>query len=114
MTSFDYNTEAELYPSRSRGSRRQPVGYKRFDRAAEALQFAIEELPPESLVGAYLEVGEERFDAREMRTLYDAADYPLKRNAPPTPEAAPASSGGHQSSHAPDPSGRKAVRWGRS
>ena len=115
MTSFDYNTEAELYPSRSRGSRRQPVGYKRFDRAAEAIQFAIEELSPESLVGAYLEVGEERFDAREMRSLYDAAEYPLKRSKPPAAaDTPPAHPSGHQSSHAPDPSGRKAVRWGRS
>jgi hypothetical protein len=79
---FDYAAAAEIYPSRSRGSRRHPVGYKRFDSAAEALQFAIEQLPVDALVGAYLEIGEDRYDAREMRTLYDAPGYPLPRNLP--------------------------------
>ena len=90
MTSppFDYDASAEIYPSRARGSRRHPVGYKRFDSAAEALQFAIEQLPAEALVGAYLEIGEERYDAREMRALYDAPAYPLPRN-PPAPPPTP-------------------------
>jgi hypothetical protein len=79
---FDYTAAAEIYPSRARGSRRHPVGYKRFDSAAEALQFAIEQLPAEALVGAYLEIGEERYDARAMRALYDAPAYPLPRNRP--------------------------------
>ena len=79
---FDYDAAAEIYPSRARGSRRHPVGYKRFDSAAQALQFAIEQLPAEALVGAYLEIGEERYDAREMRALYDAPAYPLPRNSP--------------------------------
>jgi hypothetical protein len=81
-TPFDYDSSAELYPSRARGSRRHPVGYKRFDRAAEALRFAIEQLPADALVGAYLEIGEERYDAREMRALYDSDAFPLPRNPP--------------------------------
>jgi hypothetical protein len=84
MTSppFDYAAAAEIYPSRARGSRRHPVGYKRFDSAAEALRFAIEELPADALVGAYLEIAEDRYDAREMRALYDAPAYPLPRTPP--------------------------------
>jgi hypothetical protein len=82
MSKFDYSAAAELYPSRSRGPRKQPVGYKRFEQAAEALRFAIEEMPSESLVGAYLEVDEGRFDADEMRALYESPDYPLPRNPP--------------------------------
>jgi hypothetical protein len=82
MHEFDYAAEAELYPSRSRGSRRHPVGYKRFARAADAIRFAIEDLPAEALVGAWLEVGEDRFDAHEMRRLYDHAGYPLERHQP--------------------------------
>jgi hypothetical protein len=92
MAEFDYNAEAELFPSRSRASRRQPVGYKRFARAADAIRFAIEELPPESLVGAWLEVGEERFDGQEMRRLYDCADYPLDRSERDAPATAGARS----------------------
>jgi hypothetical protein len=92
MSSFDYEAEAELFPSRSRPSRRQPVGYKRFVRAADAIRFAIEELPVASLAGAWLEVGEDRFDAREIRRLYEHADYPLDRREPrAAPVPAPSS-----------------------
>jgi len=43
------------------------------------VRFAIEELPPELLSGAYLEVDEARFDAGGIRKLYDSAEYPLPR-----------------------------------
>ena len=79
MPTFDYGAEAELFPGVARPSRRRPVGYRRFARAADAIRFAIEELPPESLAGAALEVGDERFDSRGMRSLYESPDYPLAR-----------------------------------
>jgi len=82
MDAFDYSAEAELFPSRARASRRQPVGYRRFACAAEAIRFAIEELPAEVLVGSWLEVNEDRFDARAIRSLYDRDDYPLQRQRP--------------------------------
>jgi len=52
---FDYNAEAELFPSRNKRSGRRPVGYRRFGHAADAIRFAIEELAPEFLLGAHLE-----------------------------------------------------------
>jgi len=81
MAGFDYSTEAELFPTRNRKSWRQPLGYRRFAQAADAIRFAIEELPPEFLPGAYLEVDEERYDKAGIRRLYESADYPLARRA---------------------------------
>ena len=49
MTEFDYNASAELYSTRRRMPRRQPLGYRRFAQAADAIRFAIEDLEPELL-----------------------------------------------------------------
>jgi len=78
---FNYNAEAELFPSRNKRSGRRPIGYRRFGHAADAIRFAIEELAPEFLLGAYLEVDEERYDSRGIRGLYESVNYPLIRGA---------------------------------
>ena len=78
---FDYSAPAELFPTRSRKGNR-PMGYRRFAKAADAIRFAIEELAPDLLVGAHLEVEEQRFDCNGIRRLYDHAGYPLARRAP--------------------------------
>jgi hypothetical protein len=90
MAAFNFSAEAELFPTRSRLSRRQPVSYKRFDTAAEAVRYAIEELSPDLLAGAYLEVDEERFDANGIRGLYASVTYPLPRRKTEAAEAGPA------------------------
>jgi len=77
---FDYTAEAELFAGRGRRSGRQPIGYRRFRRAADAIQFAIEELSPQQLVGSFLEVSETRFDSRAIRALYESTEYPLVRH----------------------------------
>jgi hypothetical protein len=81
IAEFDYGAPAELFPTRSRKGNR-PMGYRRFGKAAEAIRFAIEELSPELLIGAHLEVEEARFDCDGIRRLYQSAAYPLSRRAP--------------------------------
>ena len=78
---FDYTRDAELFPARNWRAKSRGMGYKRFTRASEAIRFAIEELKPELLLGAYLEVEEERFDGPGIRRLYESSDYPLPRAA---------------------------------
>ncbi len=80
MAIFDYSSEAELSPTAGevglfligRRRMRQPTGYGRFARAADAIRFAIEELPPELLLAAQLKVA---------RRLYESVEYPLARRA---------------------------------
>ena len=81
MVEFDYSVSAELFPSRNRKYSQQSFRYKRFARAADAIRFAIEELPPELLVGAFLEVDGKRYSSGGIRRLYESSDYPLPRRS---------------------------------
>jgi len=78
LTGFDYNASAELFFGRSRAGKSRPK-YRRFDTAAEAVRFVVEELPAAVLPGTYLLVDEARFGVDEMRHLYESAGYPLPR-----------------------------------
>jgi hypothetical protein len=69
-----------LFPSRNRKIANK-VKYRRFDKAADAIRFAVEELPEPLLLGAYIEIDEERLGHKDIRALYESADYPLKRPA---------------------------------
>lgn len=79
MTEFDFQAAAELFPPRGRQLARQVVSYKRFDNAALAIRYAIEELDPMLLAGAILQVEDDRYDGNTMRNLYASAAYPLER-----------------------------------
>ena len=77
---MNYRAKAELYHRLRRSLReRAPLAYKRFTTAADAIRFAIEQLPDYLLLGSYMKVDEERYDSQEIRRLYDSEAYPLKR-----------------------------------
>ena len=78
MSKFDYAAPAELFPSRNRKVANK-VRYRRFDRAADAIRFAVEELPEPLLLGAFIEIDEERLGHKDIRALYDSAEYPLTK-----------------------------------
>jgi Arc/MetJ-type ribon-helix-helix transcriptional regulator len=75
--SFDYNAPAELFLAKRTKSRR--AKYRRFATAAEAIRYAVEDLPSLRALGAWLEVGDERFNSNEIQRLYEASDYPLRK-----------------------------------
>jgi hypothetical protein len=76
MSSFDYNAPAELFLAKRTKSREN---YRRFGTAAEAIRYAVETLRTPKAFGAWLEVGDERFNSAEIQGLYEAADYPLRK-----------------------------------
>jgi len=78
MGKFDYNAPADLFPARSKTGHR-PVGYRRFDTAAQAIRFAVEQMPAEFLDGTVLEIESERIKGEEIKLLYSSTDYPLAR-----------------------------------
>jgi hypothetical protein len=80
VAKFDYGAPAELFPSRNRKIK-SSVKYRRFDKAADAIRFAMEELPAPVLLGAVIESGEARLGHEDIRDLYESADYPLKKAA---------------------------------
>ena len=73
-TSFNYNAPAELFLAK-----RAKKNYWRFTTAAEAIRFAVEDLRTPNALGACLQVGDERFNSTEIKRLYEAADYPLRK-----------------------------------
>jgi hypothetical protein len=78
LTTLNCDAPAELFACRSNTAPAQ-FKYKRFETAAEAIRFAVEDLPASALFGACLEVDEARFGRYEIHFLYDDAAYPLKR-----------------------------------
>ena len=79
---FDYGIPAELFMGKRKAGARQPLSYRRFATAAEAIRFAIEELPAVRALGAWMQVGDQRFDSDDIQRLYESDDYPLQRRLP--------------------------------
>jgi len=74
---FDYSSPAELFLAKStKGSRTK---YRRFATAAEAIRHAVEDLRTPKAFGAWLEVGDERFDSSaRARTAGPSLRYGLR------------------------------------
>jgi len=74
---FNYSSPAELFLSkRTQGHTK----YRRFATAAEAIRYAVEELRTPRSLGAWMQVGDERFNSNEIHRLYEASDYPLRKS----------------------------------
>jgi hypothetical protein len=78
LSKFDYNAPAELFPARNRKTSSK-IKYRRFDSVADAIRFAVEEMPQPLLLGAFIEVKDTRLGHADIRELYDSEDFPLKR-----------------------------------
>lgn len=76
---FNYKAPAELYFSRSVGPK-GPMSYRRFDTAADAIRFVVEDNRRAPLHLVTLEVGEERFNRVAVELLYSDPAYPLDRS----------------------------------
>jgi hypothetical protein len=64
---FDYDSPAELFMRKHMGIRRRATPhYRRFATAAEAIRFAVKEMPAVRTLGARMQVGDERFNSDEI------------------------------------------------
>ena len=71
---FDYRVPAELFMAKRKGGARSRFISRRFATAAEAIRFAVEDFPAIRALGAWLQVGKERFDcARHPSSLREPA-----------------------------------------
>src|ERR671924_108112 len=61
--------------------RRLLTQYRRFATGAQAIRYAIEDLPAALLRGSIIQVDDDGFDARQIRELYNCPAYPLTRAA---------------------------------
>ena len=57
---------AELFLAKRTKSRRE--NYRRFATAAEAIRYAVETLRAPRALGAWMQVGDERFNSNEIQT----------------------------------------------
>jgi hypothetical protein len=79
IEAFDYSTSAHLFSMTNRNGRRQPMSYKHFESAAEAIRYAVEEIPTQNLVGTLLEADDSRYDGKAISRLYASPGFPLAR-----------------------------------
>ena len=76
---FDYELPAELFTARRKGAARSRLAHRRFATAAEAIRFIVEDFPAVRTLGAWMQVGDTRYNSDDIRRLYESSDYPLRR-----------------------------------
>lgn len=74
VTTFDYSSPSELFVGKRRGGTRQRLGYCRFAGAAEAIRFHVEDFPAMRTLGAWMQVGDERYNSNDIHRLYENGD----------------------------------------
>jgi hypothetical protein len=79
IMTFDYGSPAELFTAKRKTGRRQQLGCRRFATAAEAIRFAVEDFPAMRTLGAWMQVGDARFDSNEIHRLYESDNFLLRR-----------------------------------
>jgi hypothetical protein len=62
------------------GRRGGSAKYRRFESAAEAIRYVVEELPPPLWPGISVETESETLDHRQVLELYSSGSYPLARS----------------------------------
>ena len=77
---LDYTSSAELFAVQRMG-RKQSLFYQRFDNTAEAMRFAVEDMPA-GAANIVLETEFGRYDAAAIAKIYGADEFPLARRAP--------------------------------
>jgi hypothetical protein len=79
IMTFDYGLPAELFMAKRKGGARSRLISRRFATAAEAIRFAVEDFPAIRSLGAWMQVGNERFDGEGIYRLYESRLFPLPR-----------------------------------
>ncbi len=70
MTSEDLSSPAEIFISKGIGRKRNALGYHRFDTAAEAIEFAVEEFSDLGGEGLVMTVDDKRFNLTALRQIH--------------------------------------------
>ena len=77
MSSFDYSAPAELFLAKpAKGSRTK---YRRFARRLRRSVMLLRTTHTGAF-GAWLQVGDDRFNSVEIQRLYEDGEYPLRKS----------------------------------
>ncbi|TNM64048.1 hypothetical protein FHP24_12170 [Aliirhizobium smilacinae] len=79
MPNFNYKRAAGIYSGKTTFRSASAPRYRRFETAAEAVQFAVEELSGATQRGCVLEMDELRLNHTQIVELYESAAFPLAR-----------------------------------